>query len=137
MPGRRGSLKPMLVGHQQQKGNVSRDVCSLVDNGQLQELEDGKFAELAAVGVQGIQEWLAAIEQPQSPTQTVSCTGRRPSDVPYCDGAELAAVKRGVVLLEQPGRLMSMGSCTAEAAEDRTASDGIKALTSGRQPSHN
>lgn len=41
----------MPAGHSQQKGNVSRDVCSLVDDCQLQELEDGELAELAAVGV--------------------------------------------------------------------------------------
>lgn len=39
----------------------AREVCCFVHNGKLKELENGEFAELAAIGVQGIQEWLATV----------------------------------------------------------------------------
>ena len=55
----------------------AREVCCLVLDGKLQDLEDGELAELATIGVQGIQERLAAIQQSKRPLQTVGYTDRR------------------------------------------------------------
>ena len=55
----------------------SREVCCLVLDGKLQDLEDGELAELATIGIQSIEEGLAAIQESQGSLQTVSCTGSR------------------------------------------------------------
>ena len=53
----------------------------LVLDRELQDLEDGEFAELATIGIQSVEEGLAAVQETKSPLQTVSCTGsRRRSD---------------------------------------------------------
>lgn len=58
---------------------LARDVSCLVDNGELQDLEDGEFGELASIGIDGVQKWLAAVQQSERPLQAVSCTKHTPS----------------------------------------------------------
>lgn len=55
----------------------AREVCLLVLEGELQDLEDGELAELATIGIYSVEEGLATIQESKGSLQTVSCTGSR------------------------------------------------------------
>ena len=58
----------------QNKRKRAREVARLVVLGERQDLEHGEEAELAAVGVERVQEGLAAVQQGQRARQAVRCT---------------------------------------------------------------